>query len=587
MTVPGRAGLWAAGLAVAVAACTLPAQAATRAPTRVYGKAGAFYRRDAGTALGHSFRSLYLDRRFDVGVGGALLGPRLGNYSLSGGAGLLTQQGAGPARSTARGRADARVQLLPEAPVTFNGFASAGRSDVAASSFETARSDGLGGGVGARLLPGASSSLDYEKLRDYFAGRRDDSKNLRAHHSQSLTLGPHAFNAGYDFLDRRASSGFAGVAYRSKRHTGRADTRLALGSLGQLGAWFQLDRERSETLRGNLPDRELDLLATNGDLVTALGRRATLRHSWADQLVRDAIAGPARTLRAQIAEQRLDSRLPLRPTIDLHTLVRTQWSHVGRLEDLWVATALTELAPTRITRLAVIPRAGINYYSGGLDDGRHAGEALGLTLRLRGEGASLEVVGTRDRTKGTGLRGRLDGPSYDGFSPRQVGAQLIHTLRTGASWSAGPFASNADWEFQDVDNTSLDLRFTTHRVHGSVGWRASERLRFDIGGDYATSETGSLSFQNDYRSASGTLSMAARPVAALELRTRGTYGRVPAAARESFSTFDQVAVYRFSQLELSAHFLAEKRDPRAAALDLGRTERLLELRLTRSFLGAF
>jgi len=160
-------------------------------------------------------------------------------------------------------------------------------------------------------------------------------------------------------------------------------------------------------------------------------------------------------------------------------------------------------------------------------------------------------------------------------------------VRTGASWSAGPFASNADWEFQDVDNTSLDLRFTTHRVHGSVGWRASERLRFDIGGDYATSETGSLSFQNDYRSASGTLSMAARPVAALELRTRGTYGRVPAAARESFSTFDQVAVYRFSQLELSAHFLAEKRDPRAAALDLGRTERLLELRLTRSFLGAF
>jgi hypothetical protein len=479
------------------------------------------------------------------------------------------------------------VHLLPEAPVTFNGFASAGRSNVPTSSFESARSDGHGGGIGARLLPGSNSSLDYERLVDRFAGQKDESRNVRAHHGQSLTLGPHAFNAGYDFLDRRASSGFAGLEYRAKRHTGRADTRLALGRLGQLGAWFQLDRERSKTLRGNLPDRALDLIATNSDLVTPLGAHATLRHSWADQLVRDAMGGPARSLRAQVAEQRLESRFRVHPATDLHTIVRTQWSHVERLEDLWVVTALTELAPVKTARLAVIPRAGVNYYSGGLGDGHHAGEALGFTLRARGERASLELVGTRDRTKGTGLRGRLDGPSYSGFSPRQVGAQLIHTVRTGAAWSAGPFASTADWEFQDVDNSSLSIRFTTHRVHASIGWRASDRLRFDVAGDHATTENGGISFQNDYRSTSGTLSMTARPLAALELRSRGTYGRVPAGARESFSTFDQTAAYHFTRLEISAHFLAERRAPETSAFGLGRTERLFELRATRSFLGAF
>jgi len=160
-------------------------------------------------------------------------------------------------------------------------------------------------------------------------------------------------------------------------------------------------------------------------------------------------------------------------------------------------------------------------------------------------------------------------------------------VRAGASWPAGPIASNADWELQDVDNSSLGIRFTTHRVHGSLGWRASERLRLDLGGDYATTETGGISVQNDYRSASGTLTMTARPVAALELRSRGTFGRVPAGSRESFHSFDQTAAYRFPALELSAHYLAERRAPEASAFDIGRSERLLELRATRSFLGAF
>jgi hypothetical protein len=115
-----------------------------------------------------------------VGMGGVLLGPRLGNYSLSSGIGMLTERGTGPSHRTTRGRLDARMQLLPEAPVTFNGFASTGRSNVPSSSFETARSDGHGGGIGARLLPG---------FDEYLLGYRDRSVVLAPEHSDAIVPG--------------------------------------------------------------------------------------------------------------------------------------------------------------------------------------------------------------------------------------------------------------------------------------------------------------------------------------------------------------------------------------------------------------
>ncbi len=578
-----RAAVW---FAAAVCLCALaPARAGAGQPHRFFGSAGVFYRGDEGTVAGHAFRQSYLDRSIELGMGGQLLGPRLGNYSLTGGLGWLGQKGSGPNRNDARQRLDARVQLLPQSRVTLNSFYSGGWSNLPVSSFESARSDGFGGGVGARLLRGAQSSVDWEKRDEHFAGTLNTTRTLRAHHAQAVSWGAHQFNAAWDYADRDLDAGLAAVEERAKRHTGRADTRLELKRLGRLGAWFQYDRDRTETLRGPLDERAMDNVATNVNHELALGRSVTLTQSFTDQLYRYSSAGTPNSLRFQIAEEKLDAHRAVSEGSNLRAIFRSQFNRFERQEDLWLLTALAELEPRRNRGFSLAPRAGLNWYSGGLGDGKHAGELLGLTARAGGEHATFELAANRERTKGTGLRNRLDGGGA-GYSARQVGAQLIHGVRTAASWGAGAVSFAAEYEFQRVENTSLGLDFLTHRVHGSTSWRAAQKLAFDAGFDWTTADNEGVYFQNEWRAATGTLAATLRPTSAIELRSRGSYGRAPSGSREAFWLLDQSAAWHFPMLELSLLHRVEHRAPRAGAFDLAREERLLELRATRRFLGA-
>lgn len=574
-----------AAIALVATAAPEPACAAARQPHRFFGSLGTFYRNDRGAAAGRSFRHTYLDRTFELGVGGSLLGPRLGSYSLTGGLGWLGQKGDGPRRDDARQRLDARVQLLPQSPVTFNSFYTGGRSNLPESSFESARADGWGGGVGARLLRGAQSSLDWEKRDERFGGALNTTRSLRAHHGQSVVVGPHQANATWDYLDRDLDAGLAAIRERTRRHTGRADTRLDLGRAGRLGAWFQYDRERAEAVRGLLDSRAMDNVATNLAHEIPLGTAATLTQGFTDQIYRFASAGRPNSLRFQIAEEKLEARRAVGAGSSLRALARAQFNRFERQQDLWLVTALAELEPRRGTGISVAPRAGVNWYSGGLGDGSEAGEVLGVTLRARDGAASLEVTGSRERTKGTGLRNRLDGGGA-GYSPRQVGAQLLHTLHVSSAWGRGPVALGADYEFQRVENATLGLDFLTHRMHGSLSWRASRRVSLDAGADYSTADNEGVYFQSDWRSASGTLTATLWPASTLELRSRGSYGRAPSGSREAFWLVDSFAAWHFPMLELGLLHRLERRAPRAGAFDLAREQRLLEFRLTRRFTGA-
>jgi hypothetical protein len=554
-------------------------------PHRIYGSVDALYRNDGGEVQGSTFRSTYLDRRVDLGVGGSLLGPRLGRYSLNGGMGWLRQQGGGPATDDARGRFDARVQLLPEAPVNLTGFVSRGRTSVPADGLRSTSSDGVGGGVGARLLPRSNSSFDVEDLADRFGPFRNSARSLRAHHAQSLVLGPHQFNATGDWLDQRDVAGRALLETRTRRGTGRLDGHVALRRLGPLNAWFQLDREQARSRRGPLPDRDHDNIATNADLTTPLGKRSSLRQSWADQSFRDETGGLRQALRLQVVEQRLDARSRVAATRDLHTVVRSQFSHLRGQADLWMVTALGELEPARAGAFTLVPRLGLNAYSGGLGDGRHAGEIAGVTLRLAGRDRSFELMASRERTKGTGLRARLDGGAYAAWSPRQVGAQLIHALHSAASLASGPFAFTVDHEYQRIENTSLGLDMSLQRVHGSVGLHAGERVAFDLSVDHATTDRDAVVFSDRYRSTSGSLGVTLRPRATLELRSRGTIGRVPSGPREEFWRIDDQIAWHLPQLDLSLHHLVDHHTDRVRVLFQDRTQRLLEMRATRRFQG--
>jgi hypothetical protein len=570
--------------AAALLAAAAPAWPQARLPHRFSGSAGAFYRRDAVETLGRSSRQTYLDRVLELGVGGDLLGPRLGNYSVTGGLDWLARQGEGAKRDDARQRLDARVQVLPQSFVTGNAFYSGGRSNLAASSLESARSDGWGGGLGARLLRGGQSSIDYEKRDDRFGGALNTARTLRVHHDQGLTFGPHGLNAGWDFLDRDLESALSRIEERTRRNTGRADGRLALARAGTLGAWFQLDRERARPVRGPIAGRALDNLAANAVHEVPLGARTRLTQSWTDQLYRSGGPGPPTSVRFQIAEEKLESRIPTNWNFELRNLYRVQFSRFEGQKDVWLATWLAELAPRRSTGVSLSPRAGLNFYSGGVGDGHDLGEVLGLTLNARGGPASFELSGGREKTRGIGLRGRIDGRSA-GFSPRQVGAQLIHTLHAAAGFAAGPFATNGDYEFQRIQNTTLGLDFLTHRVHGAANWRASQRLSVDVGGDYSTADNQGIYFQNDWRSVSGTLAATLRPTAATELRSQGTYGRVPGGSRETYRLLENTAAWHFPMLELALVHRLERRAPGPGAFDIARAERLLELRATRRFSG--
>ncbi|MBI5710052.1 MAG: hypothetical protein HZC42_07080 [Candidatus Eisenbacteria bacterium] len=580
----------AAGRGAALLLCAVLALGAGTAlaqPThRLGGGVSALYRHDSGTLLGRSFRNIYFDRRLDLGLGGNLLGPRLGNYQLATGLDFLSQKGPDGTHDDTRPRLEGRLNLLPQSPVTLTSFYAGNWSNQPVASLQSARSDSWGGGVGSRILPRGTSSFDYEKREDHLGGALDAARTWRAHHGQSVVLGPHALNASYDYTERRQSSGLARLDFDTRRHTGRLDGHLDLAALGKLDSWLQLDRENARTIAGTLPDRTLENRAASGNLETRLGARATLRQSYSDETWRSSAAGTPTSLRFRIAEERLEGRRHAFGTSDLRALVRAQFNRVERQQDLWLGSALAELEHPHPGHVVVSPRAGLNVFSGGFGDGLHAGEALGLALRIEARGVALQLDGSRERTKGTGLRGRLEAGTA-GYSPRQVGAQRVHAARAGLSFAAGRLAVSEDFEFQDVENTSLGIDFTTRRVHASASYRFSDRLALDAGGEYSTTENGGIYFSSDYRSASGTLALTARPAGALELRSRGTYGRVPAGAREAYWQIENNLAWHFPSLELSLLHRAERRAPEAAAFDLSRTERLLELRATRNFVSFF
>jgi hypothetical protein len=575
----------AAGLAIA--GLVGVAGAAHAAQQRLGGSVAVLYRRDSGTMLGLPFRTAYLDTRVDLGTGGTLVGPRLGNYQLTGGLDLLRNSGRNATRNDTRSRLGGRVNLLPLSPLTLTSFYDGGWSNATPATLQYDRSDAWGGGAGARLGHWSTTSADFEKREDHYASALNSARTVRAHHGSSIQRGRHALNLNYDFTDRRLASGLAGLDYGTRRNTARFDTHLGLGVMGDLGSWLQFDQERSRTLTGSLLDHTLENRAANVELSTPLGKRSSVRHSFADQTYRYSTPGQPTSLRFQIAEQRLESRHAAGPALDLHGLVRTQFSRVERQPDLWLVTAVADLEHPHPGFVTVIPRAGVNVYSGGIADGTHLGENLGLTVRLRGEAASLELGVGRDRTKSTGLGRRMDGGSVSGFSPRQAGAQLVHAARAALSGGAGRLAYGADYEFQRIENASLGLDYGTHRVHGSTSYRVSDRLSLDAGGDYTTTDNNGVYFSSDYRSVSGTLAASARPSAALELRARGTYGRAPAGPRESYWLSENSMIYRFPELELALLYRAETRTPEGALAGLNRSERLLELRATRRFFSAF
>jgi hypothetical protein len=544
------------------------------------------YRRDTGTMLGLPFRSSYFDTRLDLASGGNLLGPRLGNYQLTGGVDFLRQGGEVGSRDDARSRLGGRVNLFPLSRVTLNSFYDGGWTNATPATVQYQRSDAWGAGVGTRLLPSSTTSADFERREDHYSTALNSARTARAHHGSSYQFGPHGVNLAYDLTDRRITSGVSALDYRTRRDTGRLDTHVLAGWLGTFGGWFQADFERSRTASGTLPDHSLANLAANVDLDTRLAARTSMRNSYADQSFRYETDGAITSLRFQIAESRLEGRRSAATNLDLHGLVRAQFSHVERQPDLLLATALTDLEQPRPSALAVIPRGGANFYSGGIDDGNHFGEILGLTARARLRVTTLEFGASRERTKSTGLRGQSNG-GYTGYSPRQAGTQLVHTARAAISSGAGRGALGADYEFQRVENSSLDLDYDLQLIHASASYHVNDRLTLDAGAEYSTTDNSGIYFTTDYRSVSGTLAMTARPMRAMDLRLMGTYGRVPAGARETYWLSENTLAYHFPQLELALLYRAEQRAPETGMVESGRTERLLELRLTRSFFGAY
>jgi hypothetical protein len=576
----GRLLAAAAFGAAALAASICPGMAA--AATRVGGDVNLLYRHDGGEALGVAFRRVTFNRRANATLSSDLMGPRLGNYQLSGGLDFLSSDGAGRGRDDTRRRLDARVQLLPRSPVSLTGFYSLVRSSVSGGFLESSHADAWGGSAAARLLPRGTTQAERERREDDALGGTV-SLTDRVHHTQSLVLGPLAMNANYDFSNRRLDAAAQAVSYRAEHHTGRVDEQLQLGALGRLRSWVQLDRERSRTLRGSLPERGFDNEATSAELETPLGKRASLRQAYADELYRYSTDGNPSSLRFRIGEERFDGRLRAGERHDVRLLVRGQYNRTERQPDLWLASALAEFQPTKPDGWSVSPRAGANVFAGGVGDGRSAGEILGVRVALHRPTGSFELEGGRERTRANGLTGRLDGDGLRGFSVRQSGTQRVHSVRVAASLARGAAAFRQDYEFQQVRNTTLGIDFVTHRATGSVTYRVNERLWTDLSGDYQSTDQSGIYFGGLRQSVSGTLSVGARPGAGVEVSSRASYGRVPSGARESFWLMENSILYRIARLDLQLLQRNEKRASEPGFPDVGRSERLYELRATRQF----
>ncbi len=573
------------GLALGLAAVALlsgvpPAQA--EGVRRLSGSLGVFYRRNSG-AVEQARHADYLDQRLDLKLDGTLLGPRLGNYSVSGGLQFLRLKGPEDAHNLTRRRLGTRIHLLPLSPVTLSGHYSRAWSGVAGPSVDTGRSQAWGGTLNSRLLPRSYSAAEVDRRRDEYTAGPQKATTYRLAHAQGVVLGPHSLNLDYNFTDRRQNSPLTGQDYSTRRHGGRADAHLELGGAGKLGAWLQVDRERSRTLSGAAASRRLENTAANLDLQTPLGSSLTWRQSYADETYRFDSSGQAKSLRFQIAEERLEGRRAFLSGTDIHALLRGQYSHVSGQQDLWLATAVAELEHPRPGRLSLSPQAGIHFFSGGLGDGSDLGGLLGLTLRFRMDPTWIELGARTEKTKATGLRGQLDGGSFQGFSPRQVGAQRVNAARASVRSSAGRLFCHADYEFQQIENSSLGIDFMLHSVNGSASLYASERLRFDLGANYSTTDNSGVDFDQDYRSLSSTLAVNIRPLAMLEVRSQGSYGRVPAGSPEAYWLLDNSLAYHFPRLEISLVHHVERRAPDPSRFERGRTERLLELRATRNF----
>lgn len=570
-----------AGVAIAAG---LLAPSGARALTRVAGDVNVLYRNNGGDAAGVAFRRVTFDQRVNGVLTGDLVGPRLGNYSLSGGLDFLKSDGVARGRDDWRRRLGARMNLLPSAPLTLSAFATRERSSVTGGFVESSRADAWGATASARLLPRGTTQATRERREDDAVGGQT-SVTDRVSHLQSLVLGPLAVHANYDFSNRRLDTGAPAVAYRAERHTGRVDERLKLGGLGTLRSWAQIDRERTRTRSGAEPERGLDNEAVSHELETPIGGHASLRQAYSDEIYRSSAGGSANSLRFRIAEERFDGHVAAGQANEVRALLRGQYSRVERQPDLWLASALAELRPTRGEGWRASPRAGLNVFAGGVGDGRSAGEIVGLLLARRTPTASIELDAGRERTRASGYTGRLQGDGLRGFSPRQSGTQRVHSIRGGTSLARGPAAFRQDYEFQQVRNTTLGLDYDAHRVSGSFTYRVNERLWTDVSGDYQSTDQGGLYFGGLRQSVTGTLSVGARPGGSTEISGRGSYGRVPSGNRESFWLFENTLAHRVGQLELQFLYRNEKRASDPGFPDVGRRERLFEFRLARRFSG--
>lgn len=568
----------------AIAGCALLLAVAcpVAAATRFGADANLLYRNDGGHAQGIAFRRVTFDQRLNASLTGDLVGPNLGHYLLAGGADFLNSDGVSTSRNDTRRRLNTRVTLLPRSPLSLSSFYTLERSNVRGGFLESSRVDAYGASAMARLLPRSSSTAERERREDDAVGGQVAVTD-RVSHQQSVQLGALSLNGHYDFSNRRLDAAAPVVSYRAERHTGRVDEQLKLGVLGQLRSWWQLDRERSRTLRGALPDRGLDNQAASGELETPLGPRASLRQAYADELYRSTTAGVPTSLRFRIAEERFDGRMRAGASNDLHLLVRGQYNRVERQPDLWVGSAIGELLPSRPEGWSVSPRAGVNVYSGGTAGGEGAGEVLALGVAQRSPNASFELEAGRERTRGSGYTGRLQGDGLRGFSPRQSGTQRVHSLRVATAFARGALAFRQDYEFQQVRNSTLGIDFDMHRVSGSCTYRVNERLWGDVAGDYQSTDQGGVYFGGLRQSVTGTLSLGWRPGGAFEISSRASYGRIPTGSRESFWLLENSLGYRLAKFDLQLLQRNEKRASDAGFADIGRDERLFELRATRRF----
>lgn len=563
-------------------ALLLGGPSAASAATRFGGDANVLYRNSGGHAQGIAFRRVTFDQRLNASLNGDLVGPKLGHYLISGGADFLNSDGVSSSRNDVRRRMHSRLTLLPRSAVSVSSFYTLERSSVRGGFLESSRADAYGASAAARLLPRSTSTAERERREDDAVGGQVAMTD-HVSHQQSVSLGNLSLNGHYDFSNRRLDANAPAVSYRAERHTGRVDEQLKLGRLGLLRSWWQLDRERSRTLRGALPDRGLDNQAASGELETPLGARASLRQAYSDELYRSTTAGVPTSLRFRIAEERFDGRTRANAGNDLHLLVRGQYNRVERQPDLWVASAIGELLPSRPEGWSVSPRAGVNVYSGGAAGGSGAGEVLALGIARRSPNASLQIDAGRERTRGSGYTGRLQGDGLRGFSPRQSGTQRVHSVRVATSFGRGALAFRQDYEYQQVRNTTLGIDFDMHQVGGSFSYRVNERLWTDLAGDYQSTDQGGVYFGGLRQSVTGTLSIGWRPGGSFEVSSRASYGRIPTGTRESFWLLENSLGYRLAKLDLQLLQRNEKRASDPGFADLGRDERLFELRATRRF----